>query len=80
MVRKTRQIVDNLRYILGIEMLHAVQAIDLRKGIKLGNGTKAIYDVVREIIPFLDKDRNLTLDIKKAYDIIKSGKLLDLVQ
>ncbi|SKC84846.1 HAL/PAL/TAL family ammonia-lyase [Maledivibacter halophilus] len=79
-VRKTRQIVDNLRYILGIEMLHAVQAIDLRKGIKLGNGTKAIYDVVREIIPFLDKDRNLTLDIKKAYEIIKSGKLLDLVQ
>lgn len=78
-VQKTRKIVDNLRYILGIEAMHAVQAIDLRKDVTLGKGTKAAYDIIRREIPFYDKDRNLTIDIKKAYDIIKSGEMVNSV-
>ncbi len=78
-VRKTRKIIDNIRYILGIEALHAAQAIDLRDEVTLGKGTKAAYDVLRESIPFLDKDRNLTIDIKKAYEVIKSRKILEEV-
>ncbi|KAB3534803.1 aromatic amino acid lyase [Alkaliphilus pronyensis] len=79
-VKKTSKIVDNLRYILGIEAMHAAQAIDLRKATKLGKGTKAAYEVIREEIPFLDKDRNLSIDIKKAYNIIKSQELLERVR
>ncbi|MTI54121.1 HAL/PAL/TAL family ammonia-lyase [Geosporobacter ferrireducens] len=79
-VQKTAKIVDNICYILGMEAMHAAQAIDLRKATRLGKGTKAAYDVVREEIPFLEKDRNLTVDIQKAYEIIKSGKLLDAVK
>lgn len=78
-VQKTRKIVDNLRYILGIEAMHAVQAIDLRKDVTLGKGTKIAYDIIRREIPFYDKDRNLTIDIKKAYDIIKSGEIVNSV-
>lgn len=79
-VQKTAKIVDNLRYILGIEAMHAAQAIDLRKATRLGKGTKAAYDVIRSEISFLDQDRNLSVDIKKAYNIIKSGKLLEAVK
>ncbi|SNS89719.1 histidine ammonia-lyase [Anaerovirgula multivorans] len=79
-VRKTAKIIDNLYYILGIEAMHAAQAIDLRKATKLGKGTKVAYEILRTEIPFLDKDRNLSIDIKKAYNIIKSKALLKAVK
>ncbi len=78
-VEKTGKIVDNLLYILGIELIHGAQAIDLRKATRLGVGTKAAYEAIRSEIPFLDEDRNLTVDIKKAYGLLKSGKLLKAV-
>lgn len=77
-VDKLIKIVDNLRYIIGIELMHAVQAIDLCGEKNLGEYTKKVYEVIREKIPFVDKDRCLSVDINKAYNIIKSGKLLDL--
>lgn len=73
---KVSKIIDNLRYIIGMEAIHAAQAIDLRGNIKLGIYTKGAYDEIRKVIPFLDKDRNLSKDIKKAYDLIKSNRLL----
>ncbi|MBN2287182.1 MAG: aromatic amino acid lyase [Tissierellales bacterium] len=78
-VDKISRIVDNLRYIIGIELLHAAQAIDLRKPSKMGVYTKKAYDLIRSEIPFLDKDRCLTIDIKKAYDLIESGRLLKIL-
>ncbi|MGE5632692.1 MAG: HAL/PAL/TAL family ammonia-lyase [Caulobacteraceae bacterium] len=79
-VQKTRKIVDDLFYILGIEAIHAAQAVDLRSDIRMGKGTKAAYNAIRQEIPFYDKDRNLSIDIKKAYEVLKSGKLLSSVK
>ncbi len=73
---KSFKLVDNIRYILGIELMHAAQAVDLRKNYKLGKGTKVAFDMTREIIPFLSEDRKLSVDIKNAYEIIKSNKFL----
>ncbi|WP_326910312.1 HAL/PAL/TAL family ammonia-lyase [Sedimentibacter sp. MB31-C6] len=73
---KVRKIIDNIRYILGIEAIHAAQAVDLRGNIRMGKVTKEAYRIIRNDIPFLDEDRNLSIDIKKAYEIIKSKKLL----
>ena len=73
---KVSKIVDNIRYIIGIEAIHAAQAIDLRGTSDLGKFTKLAYDEIRKEIPFLDKDRNLSKDIKKAYELVKSKKLL----
>lgn len=79
-ITKTKKIVDNLRYILGMEALHAAQAIDLREPESLGKGTKAAFEEFRSEIPFLEKDRCLTIDIKKAYDIIRTGRLIRAVR
>jgi len=79
-VQKTRKIVDNLRYILGIEWMHAAQAVDLRTDIHLGKVTKALHELIRTEIDFYEKDRNLTIDIKKAYNLIKSGLLLKTIR
>ena len=75
-VQKTRKIVDNMFYILGIEAIHAAQAVDLRNDIHMGKGTKAAFDSIRKAVPFYDKDRNLSVDIKKAYEVLRSGKLI----
>jgi len=73
---KALKIIDNLRYIIGIEAIHAAQAVDLRGNVKMGKGTEKAYEAIRNEIPFLDKDRNLSVDIKKAYELIKAKKLL----
>jgi histidine ammonia-lyase len=80
-VQKTRKIVDNLYYILGIEAIHAAQACDLRQEeqFRLGAAGRVVHQKIREVIPFLAQDRNLTIDIVKAYELLKSGVLLDAV-
>ncbi|MFC5542148.1 MAG: aromatic amino acid ammonia-lyase [Bacilli bacterium] len=79
-IQKLRKMLDNLYYIVGIEAIHAAQAVDLRKGAKLGVGTGAVYEMIREQIPFLDKDRNLSIDIEWAYQLVKSKRLLKHIQ
>ena len=73
---KTASMVDTIRYILGIEMIHSAQAIDLRKATRLGKGTAAAKAVLREEIPFLDTDRNLSMDVAKAHRLIVQGTIL----
>lgn len=73
---KVNKIVDNLRYIIGMEAMHAAQAIDLRGDLELGIYTGYAYNEIRKVVPFLAEDRNLSQDIKKAYDLIKSNRLL----
>lgn len=75
---KIYQMIDNIKYILGIEAMHAVQAIDLRGDIELGEVTKKAYESIREVLPFYNKDRNLSKDIEVMYKFIDSKKLLDL--
>ncbi|MEM5767066.1 MAG: aromatic amino acid lyase [Bacillota bacterium] len=77
---KAMQIVDNLRYLVGMEAMYAAQAVDLRKDIHLGRYTRAAYDIIRQEIPFLAEDRNMHLEIKKAYGLISSKQLLKAVR
>ncbi len=75
-VEKTRKIIDNAFYILGIEALHAAQAVDLRPEITLGRGSRMLYDALRMAVPFLDKDRPLSPDIQSAYDVLTDRSLV----
>ena len=74
-VDKCLKIIDNLRYILGIEAMHGAQATDLRGDIPLGCKTRKLKETLRREIPFLDRDRNLSRDIALAYDMIVRGDL-----
>lgn len=75
---KMLKIVDNLKYMYGIELMHACQAIDLREvSNKLGKGSSEVYKEFRKVVSFLEEDRNLSLDIEASYEFIKSGSLLE---
>lgn len=79
-IEKTRKILDNLYYILGIEAMHAAQAVDLREDITLGEGSEILYKALRTVIPFLEADRPLTPDIRKAYEQLQSEDLFQALQ
>lgn len=77
---KALKMVDNLRYMLGIEAMHGAQAVDLRGKPTLGKVSGAAYKALRQEVPYLDKDRNLSVDIEKAYRFIKEGRLNQAIE
>ena len=79
-VRKTAKIIDNLRYLLGMEAYHAAQAVDLRHIAPLGAATAKAYEAVRTVIPFLAQDRVISADIRTGYDLMASGRLTDIAR
>ena len=78
--RKARDIMDNVRKVIAMEILTSVQAIDLRGKKKLGVGTEVAYNIVRDHTPFIDKDRIMYKDINICEDIIKDNLLVEAVE
>jgi len=75
--RKVGEVLANLRCVLAIELMCAVQAIDLQQPQQtLGKGTQKAYDLIRKIIPTLETDRVLYQDIDKMVELVQSGRLV----
>lgn len=71
--RKAREVVTNTQRVLGIELMTACQAIDIRKcSDKLAPATRKLYDKVRENVPFVETDTYLKPLIDNCYDIIQN--------
>lgn len=70
-----RKIIDNLYYMAAIELMHAAQAVDLRKPASLGLETRKFFDSYRKVIPYLSEDRNLSEDIQNTYDFLKTYQI-----
>lgn len=70
--------IENLYDILGMELMHAAQAIDLRKeqnpNLKLSKTTQKLYDEYRKVVKFLDIDRPLTEDFRNSAKFLKEYK------
>lgn len=77
--QKTQKILDNCFGILAIEMIAAAQALDIR-GIEPSPIISAVKDCIREIIPHLDDDRPLFTDNDSMKDLLKSGKIVEIVE
>ncbi|WP_288503150.1 aromatic amino acid lyase, partial [uncultured Cloacibacillus sp.] len=82
-VQKLRKAIDNMKYIYGMEMMHACQAVELRKRgqeLELGRGTKIAFSEFRKELKLYESDRPLSPDIRKAYEFIDGGVLLKEVR
>jgi histidine ammonia-lyase len=66
------QIIDNVSKVLSIEVYSACRAIDLRRkdisNAKLGKQTKAVYEFVRDLIPFKAGDILWKEEIEKLQE------------
>ncbi len=75
---KNFQILDNAYGVLGIEIMAAAQALDLRD-YKFGKGVTKAHEVVRRHVEFLEIDRPLYPDHTNMKALVKSCEILDEV-
>lgn len=78
--RKARDILENTRNVVGMELLAACQGIDLRGKEKLGKGTDIAYNIIRDRVDYIGKDKIMNLEINKCEEIIKSNILVEEVE
>lgn len=79
--RKLREIVWNVTRVLAIETICAAQAVDLahRIGVAqgpLGEGTSAVHDAVRELVPYAEDDVSLAAEIEVVAAAIADGRFI----
>lgn len=77
--RKLYQVLDNLEYILAIELMSACQAIEFRRPLKSSGILEFAHDYVREFVSFAQEDRIFAEDIGKIKSIISNFSFVDRV-
>jgi len=69
--RKLSKVLDNLEYILAIELLSACQAIEFRRPLKSSVLLEFAHDYVRQFVGFANEDRIFANDINAVAGLIK---------
>jgi histidine ammonia-lyase len=78
--RKLYQILDNLEYILAIELMSACQAIEFRKPLKSSALLEAAHSFVRQTVSFANEDRIFADDINQIKKIISDFSFMRHVE
>jgi len=82
--RKAKAILDNVRKVIGIECMIAAQAISLTEPqlgeFKLGKGTQAALDYIRQKVPAARQDSYMPHQSGPVIELITQGELLDAVE
>lgn len=82
--RQFIEIMENVYYVIAIELLNNCQAIDLRKNslwkFIMGKGTRIAYSLVREKVSFLEEDRFLHPDIQNIKELIQTDVFLEQIE
>jgi histidine ammonia-lyase len=76
---QNEQILTNAWGVLGIELMAAAQALDIR-GHKTGKGVTVARDVIRRSVDFLGEDRPLHSDHTKLAELVRSCEILEAVE
>jgi histidine ammonia-lyase len=77
--RKLNKVLDNLEFILAIELLSACQAIEFRRPLKSSELLEFAHHYVREFVSFAAEDRIFADDINKVAGIIKDFSFVEKV-
>ena len=77
--RKLNRVLDNLEFILAIELLSACQAIEFRRPLKSSELLEFAHDHVREHVSFASEDRIFADDINKIAGVIKDFSFVEKV-
>jgi histidine ammonia-lyase len=71
-VSHMRQLVGNLYELSSFQLLHAAQAVDLRKGFTMGERTRKMHAAYRNVVAFVEKDRIFTSDIQRGVELLRN--------
>ncbi|HXW51118.1 MAG TPA: histidine ammonia-lyase [Candidatus Acidoferrales bacterium] len=78
--RHCAAVVTNYETVVAIELLVAAQALDFRRQHGFGKGTAIAHALIRERVPHLGADRDLSRDIAAAVELVRSGALRAAVE
>ncbi len=71
--RRLWEMAENLRHILAIEWLAAVQGLDFRNGLKSTPVLEGLKAELRKVVPHYEKDRFFAPDIEAAATLLATG-------
>ena len=74
--RRLGRMLENLNYILGVELLCAAQGIDFRAPLKTSDTLQRVVTRVREDVETLGEDRYLAPDLERAAAMVASGAIV----
>jgi histidine ammonia-lyase len=77
--RKLHMVLDNLEYILAIELLYASQALEFRRPLKTSPILEEIHGEIRKIVSFTTKDKSFSYDINALHQLVKSDKIKEII-
>ena len=70
--RKLSKVLDNLEYILAIELLSACQAIEFRRPLKSSELLEFSHSYIRDYVSFAEEDRIFAQDVEQVAKLIKN--------
>ncbi|HAC14361.1 MAG TPA: histidine ammonia-lyase [Bacteroidetes bacterium] len=77
--RKLHQILDNVEYILAIELLYATQALDFRRPLKSSELIEQVHELVRNHVSLITEDRLFADDIQILHELVRSNEINELI-
>jgi len=77
--RKVNRILDNLEFILAIELLSASQAIEFRRPLQSSRLLEYAHEYTRELVPFAAEDRLFANDINAVAGIIRDFSFVQAI-
>ena len=78
--RQSREILENVRHVIAIEMLVAAQGLDFLKPLEPGVGVRSAHQAVRAEVPHLEEDRVPAEDIATVYRLLVGETIVNQVE
>ena len=78
--RKAAEIIKNVGAVVAIELMCAAQALEFRKPLKPSKASQIVYSEIRKVAEPLIDDRPLYPDINKIAELVRSNKILNVVE
>jgi histidine ammonia-lyase len=84
-VRQVDQILQHVETITAIELLSAAQGVDFRRrtmgeGKAMGRGTAVAYGLVRQRVPFMERDTALYPWIEQVRQLVATGRIKEAIE
>lgn len=78
--RKALQVVEHVEQVLAIELLAACQGIEFLRPLKTTAPLEAVHSLVRSVVPALESDRIMSVDIDAVSKLLVEEKVWDTVK
>jgi len=78
--KKALQVSLKLQYMVAIEIMVSLQAIDLLKPLQQSPATKRVHDYIRLHVPMLEEDRYMYPDIEYILEQVKEMNIVNIIE